>query len=55
VWVTEGNTIRRMVFEMDMLGQNVTTDMVVSDMGDIDPIELPDPADVTDMTELLGG
>ena len=55
VWVTEGNELRRMSFTLDVAGQTVVTDMKVTAIGTIDPIDIPAADDVTDMSKLLGG
>jgi hypothetical protein len=55
VWVTEDNSLRRLAFTMEAVGQTLSTEMTVTDIGTIDPIVLPAPDDVTDMSELLGG
>jgi len=48
VFVTKDNQLRRMAFDMDLMGQTLTTEIVFTAYGDIDPIELPDPSDVTE-------
>lgn len=55
VWVTEDNQLRRMSFELDVLGGPITTEMTVTAVGDIEPVVLPPADEVTDMTDLLGG
>ncbi|MDO8364125.1 MAG: hypothetical protein Q7V88_14615 [Actinomycetota bacterium] len=55
VYVTADNQLRRMAFDMELMGQSISTDIVVTAVGNIEPIELPDPADVTDIAEITGG
>ena len=54
VWVTKDNLMRKMGFSMPVAGEFVAVEMVVTAVGDIDPIAVPADADVTDMSELLG-
>jgi hypothetical protein len=56
VYVNEANELRRMSFSMDILGESISYDMTVVAIGDeIEPIVLPDPADVVTEEELMGG
>lgn len=54
VWVTKDSELRKMGFSMPMMGQTVTMEMTVRAIGDIEPIVLPSPDEVTDMTSLIG-
>lgn len=54
VWVTKDNEFRKMSFSFDLGGSPVTTAMLVSAVGDIEPIVVPSDADVTDMTDVIG-
>lgn len=56
VYVNEANELRRMSFSVDILGESISYDMTVIAIGDeIEPIVLPDPADVVTEEELMGG
>lgn len=48
VYVTANNELRRMVFELDVMGQSMTVEMVLTDYNSIEPIVIPDPSDVTE-------
>ncbi len=55
VWVTEDNQLRKLAFSLDMLGQSVSLEMRVTAIGDIEPIVVPSPDEITDITDMLGG
>ncbi|MDO8390801.1 MAG: hypothetical protein Q7V57_09950 [Actinomycetota bacterium] len=50
VYVTKDNHVRRMAFELELMGQTSVTEVVYTKFDDIDPIDLPDPADVTEQS-----
>lgn len=52
VYVTKDNQLRAMSFTVDVMGQMIAMEFVITKYGDIEPIELPDPADVTDESDL---
>jgi hypothetical protein len=54
VWVTKGNELRRTKFDMAMMGQTVSADMVFTKVGSIEPIVVPAAKDTTDISDLLG-
>ncbi|MCB0981565.1 MAG: hypothetical protein H6513_00510 [Acidimicrobiaceae bacterium] len=53
VFVNEASQLRRMYFELDMLGQTVSVEMVFTALDTIDPIVIPSADQVTDVTEML--
>jgi hypothetical protein len=55
VWVTEDNQLRKLSFSLDMLGQAISLEMRVTAIGDIEPIVMPSPDEITDITDMLGG
>jgi hypothetical protein len=56
VYVTDDNQVRRMTFELEVLGETISYDMTVIAIGDeVEPIVLPDPQDVVTEEELMGG
>lgn len=55
VWVTEDNQLRKLAFSLEMLGESVNLEMHVTAIGDIDPIVVPSPDEVTDISDMLGG
>ena len=50
VYVDEANNLRRMTFDLEMMGQSITFEMTITAIGDIEPIVLPDPSEVTEAT-----
>lgn len=55
VYVTENSQLRRMTYEMDVAGQTVSADIVLTAVGTMEPIVVPSPDNVTDLSELMGG
>ena len=55
VWVTKDSQLRRLKYEMKVNDQTVTSDTTYTAIGAIDPIVLPDPNDVTDVSKELAG
>lgn len=55
VWITKDNQMRKLAFSMPVLGQSLTLEMLVTAVGEIDPIVLPADDEVTDMTDLMAG
>jgi hypothetical protein len=55
VWVTEDNQLRKLAFSLEMLGETLTLEMRVTAIGDIEPIVVPSPDEVTDISDMLGG
>lgn len=55
VYITGDSQLRRVTYDMDMAGQTINADIVYTSVGTIEPIELPLPEDVTDMTAMLIG
>ncbi len=51
LYVAEGNELRGISFGFDLMGQKLTIEIVFTNYGNIEPIVLPDPSDVTE-TEL---
>lgn len=47
VLVTQDNELRSMSAEFDLMGQTVSMEFVFLQYGNVEPIDLPDPADVT--------
>lgn len=47
VLVTQDNRLRSLTFELDLMGQTVSMEFVYLKFDDVDPVELPDPSDVT--------
>lgn len=54
VWVTEGNELRRMAFEMPVMGETLRTQIDLRSIGEPLDVTLPTGSDVVDVTELLG-
>lgn len=55
VYVTEDSQLRRMTYEMEVGGQTVSADIILTAVGTIEPIVVPSPDDVTDLSEMMGG
>lgn len=55
VYITEDNELRRMTFEIDVMGQTMAAEMVLTALDSIEPIVIPPADQVTDLTEQLGG
>jgi hypothetical protein len=55
VWVTSESQLRRVTFDMPVAGQTLKADIVYTAIGTIDPITIPAAADVTELSELMGG
>jgi hypothetical protein len=55
VWVTAGSQLRRVTYDIPVAGQSVKADIVYTSVGTIDPIVVPAAADVTELSELMGG
>ncbi len=53
VYVDEQNQIRRTTIEMSLAGQKVSVDIVVKPQAEPIVIEVPKPADVTDLSDLI--
>jgi hypothetical protein len=53
VYVTAGNQLRRIEFGLPIGGQTMSYDMVLTAVGTVEPIVIPDAADVTDMSTLI--
>ena len=47
VYIDESNLLRRMTFDLEMMGQSITLEMNITALDDVEPIVLPDPSDVT--------
>jgi hypothetical protein len=52
VFVTSGNQLRRMKYTMPVAGKTMSYDIILTAVGTIDPIVIPDPKDVTDLSTL---
>ncbi len=50
VYVDASNQLRRMTFDLDILGQSITFEMTITAVDDVEPIVIPDPSDVTEET-----
>lgn len=55
VWVTSESQLRRVTFDIAVAGQALKADIVYTAIGTIDPIAIPAAADVTELSELMGG
>ena len=55
VWVTSESQLRRVTYDVPVAGQSVKADIVYTSIGTIDPIVVPAAADVTELSELMGG
>lgn len=55
VWVSKDSQLRKLAFAMSVLGQSVSMEMLVTAVGDIEPIVVPADDEVTDMTDLMAG
>jgi len=53
VYVDEQNQIRRTTIDMSLAGQKVSVDVVIKPLTEPIVIEVPEPADVTDVADLL--
>lgn len=53
VWVTEDNTLRRMVYEMPIMGELMTYQFDLVGLGDPVVVELPAEDEIVDITEML--
>lgn len=55
VYVSGESQLRRVMYEIPVAGQTVKADIIFTAVGTIDPIAVPADADVTDLSELMGG
>ncbi|MEQ1700357.1 MAG: hypothetical protein ABMA25_09610 [Ilumatobacteraceae bacterium] len=55
VYVTENSQLRRMTYEMEVAGQTISADIILTAVGTMEPIVVPSPDEVTDLSELMGG
>ena len=55
VYVSGDSQLRRVVYEVPMAGQTIGADLVLTAVGSIDPISIPSPDEVTDMSTLISG
>jgi hypothetical protein len=50
VYVDASNQMKRMTFDLDIMGQSITFEMTITALDDVEPIVIPDPSDVTEET-----
>jgi hypothetical protein len=55
VWVDAGGSMRRMSFELAMLGQTIEYDITITSIGEPLDIEVPDADHVVSMADVFGG
>jgi len=55
VYINEQNELRRMTFSFDIAGKTIGYDLVVNEINSDVSITVPDPSDVTDLSNMLGG
>ncbi|MBI4935780.1 MAG: hypothetical protein HY828_18005 [Actinobacteria bacterium] len=55
VWVDEANQLRRVKYATTVNGQEQSMDTFYESIGDIEPIVVPSPDEVTDISDMLGG
>lgn len=51
VWITADNLLRRLQYEVVVLGETTTYDLVFATVENVGPIVLPDPSEVTDLSD----
>lgn len=54
VWVTGDNRLRRMAFELPVMGEELRTRMDFRSVDEPLEVEIPDASDVVDLTEMMG-
>lgn len=55
VWVTEDNQLRRMAFDLPMLGETMSMEMNMRSIGGALDVQIPPPDQVTDLMEMIPG
>ena len=54
VWVTEDNQLRRVTFDIEVAGQAIEMQLDMTTSSEPLDLQLPDPSEVFDLTDLLG-
>ena len=52
VYIDAENNMRRLSYDLELAGEAMTFDMLFTAVGDIEPIELPDPSDITSQEDI---